>query len=425
MDGLPSRNLSPKDLAILTDSMGFSLQRVRNALLNSTSLEGAINWMLDHEHDQDIGNVLPVVSSTEPTQQSANACQDIQDKCLDESKQNKFSWNNGKLSDQHNEETGADFELLKAKMLRKERQGEIKKERKRLLAEFRRDHVKLLDSHRERSPLTKAEKLYRDDDDDANFNQDMKKRASLQEANVLLRRKQEAARKERGRITEQIEQDHQKLEVRCEKAPHYRDHDVDPRGNIRKTSTHSKENSEKETILEQAKVARKKKEVAFRKERARLMAEIEKDRLDFKLRHGQSSLRRQSPKDTPAKGQHFVSKPTPLVEEDDDCLIDDCIRVLSSYKLGGRGEQCLNILRTYVANIVNNPKEKKYTRINTNNEVFKAKVKPFVGAKKLLRAVGFVHDEEDRAALVLGDRANFELMEKTKMKLESACTSYE
>ena len=57
------------------------------------------------------------------------------------------------------------------------------------------------------------------------------------------------------------------------------------------------------------------------------------------------------------------------------------------------------------------------------NKVFKVKVKPFVGAKALLEAVGFMPNDTGDA-LVLGDDANAKLLSDTLVKLEAAHAAY-
>jgi len=53
-------------------------------------------------------------------------------------------------------------------------------------------------------------------------------------------------------------------------------------------------------------------------------------------------------------------------------------------------------------------------------------VKPFVGAKNILLAVGFAIPREgnDRSHLILKEDADFELLKSTKIKLEQALVKY-
>jgi hypothetical protein len=87
------------------------------------------------------------------------------------------------------------------------------------------------------------------------------------------------------------------------------------------------------------------------------------------------------------------------------------------------GGKCLKILKTYVGNVVDNPEEEKFKSVNMENKTFKSKVKPFIGAKNLLIAVGFKKNEKGDA-LVLEDDADTELLAATKAKLEKAMVAY-
>ena len=102
--------------------------------------------------------------------------------------------------------------------------------------------------------------------------------------------------------------------------------------------------------------------------------------------------------------------------------IDEYITKISSYKAGGDGGKCLKILKAYVGNVADNPDESKFQSINMENKAFKAKVKPFVGAKQLLQAVGFSAGEP--GTLVLHEDFDRELFKETKAKLEAALAAY-
>jgi hypothetical protein len=93
------------------------------------------------------------------------------------------------------------------------------------------------------------------------------------------------------------------------------------------------------------------------------------------------------------------------------------------YTLFADGGKCLKILKVYVGNVVDNPGEEKFKTVNMENKTFKSKVKPFIGAKNLLIAVGFKHAEKGDA-LVLEDDADTELLAATKAKLEKAMVAY-
>ena len=83
----------------------------------------------------------------------------------------------------------------------------------------------------------------------------------------------------------------------------------------------------------------------------------------------------------------------------------------------------MKILSLYVKNIVENPGEDKFKKVNMENKAYKTKVKPFIGAKALLLAVGF-SPNEGNDALVLEDDANMDLLKETQKKLEAAYAAY-
>jgi hypothetical protein len=83
----------------------------------------------------------------------------------------------------------------------------------------------------------------------------------------------------------------------------------------------------------------------------------------------------------------------------------------------------LKILSVYVSNVVDNPGEEKYRTINMENKVFRTKVKPFIGGKHLLVAVGF-KENEGGTALVLKEDADPKLLADTKDKLNAALEAY-
>ena len=103
--------------------------------------------------------------------------------------------------------------------------------------------------------------------------------------------------------------------------------------------------------------------------------------------------------------------------------IEEYIAKVSSYKAGGDGGKCLKILKIYVSNVVDNPGEEKFKTINMENKAYKAKVKPFLGAKSLLMAVGF-SPNDGGDALVLKDDADPQVLADTKAKLEAALAAY-
>merc|ERR1711966_511996 len=96
---------------------------------------------------------------------------------------------------------------------------------------------------------------------------------------------------------------------------------------------------------------------------------------------------------------------------------------VSSYRAGGDGGNCLKILKAYVGNVVKNPDDPKYRKINMENKAYRTKVKPFVGAKSLLLCVGFGPNDEG-TAMELAVDADMKLLESAKEKIEAAYAAY-
>ena len=192
--------------------------------------------------------------------------------------------------------------------------------------------------------------------------------------------------------------------------------------NIEQTN-HSNQNTEereKEARLRKAKIVQKDKKEERQRERERIMEGIERDRYEFKDEHGLLPPKRQYQTKDRNEGHPSVPKRKKTMYS--EATIDKCIGNISSYKaLDGRG--CLQILAIYMSNILDKPSEDKYKRINMENKAYKRGVKPFVGAKALLLAVGFSPDERDNA-LILPDDANLEILATAKKKLEIAKDSY-
>ncbi|KAL7557280.1 hypothetical protein ACA910_016244 [Epithemia clementina (nom. ined.)] len=177
---------------------------------------------------------------------------------------------------------------------------------------------------------------------------------------------------------------------------------------------------------------RKKEKDDFKKERARLRAELAKDKADRQANHGKLASKlgvegyhpdgvQYDVEDETTAHQHQQQPQKPKVNA---AKIDDYISKVSQYRAGGDGGRCLKILKTYVANVVDNPEEEKFKTINMENKAFKAKVKPFIGAKQLLMAVGFLPPDGNTGTLVLLEDADYKLLADTKEKLEAAIVAY-
>jgi hypothetical protein len=195
----------------------------------------------------------------------------------------------------------------------------------------------------------------------------------------------------------------------------------------------TREQMEMEARKREAMLRRKEKE-EFKKERARIRAELAKDKADRQAHQGKLSSRLGVEGYNPSAIQYDVdpehaerggspSAPKKPKAHASAAKIDEYIEKVSSYRAGGDGGKCLKILSIYIGNVVDHPEEDKYHTINMENKAFKTKVKPFVGAKQILMAVGF-NPNETGDALVLSDEADAKLLADTKAKLEAAFVAY-
>lgn len=61
----PTESLNQEDITSLTESMGFSIIRAQKGLLNSNgTVEGAIEWLLEHQEDDNIDDPIDMVPKT-------------------------------------------------------------------------------------------------------------------------------------------------------------------------------------------------------------------------------------------------------------------------------------------------------------------------------------------------------------------------
>jgi hypothetical protein len=178
---------------------------------------------------------------------------------------------------------------------------------------------------------------------------------------------------------------------------------------------------------------RKKEKEEFRKERQRLREQLERDKAERRAHQGKLTsklgaegynpdiLQYDAPASTTTDGEAVPTKPKAVTA--DPSKIDEYIAKVSSYKAGGDGGKCLRVLKIYISNVVDNPSEEKYKTISMENKAFKAKVKPFLGAKNILLACGF-HPNESGDVLILSEDADPQVLSSTKSKLEAAIIAY-
>ncbi|KAL7494590.1 hypothetical protein ACHAWT_003373 [Skeletonema menzelii] len=192
----------------------------------------------------------------------------------------------------------------------------------------------------------------------------------------------------------------------------------------------TREEMEIEARKRMAKQRKKEKEDAL-KERQRIRAELEKDKRERAANKGKLTGRLGVDGYNPSGIQYEVNPDG--TEEDASARkkkappsaakMDEYISKVSSYRAGGDGGNCLKILKAYIGNVVKNPDEPKYKKINMENKAYKAKVKPFLGAKNLLLAIGFA-PTEDGTTLELTEDADMEVLKQANAKVEAAYEKY-
>lgn len=174
---------------------------------------------------------------------------------------------------------------------------------------------------------------------------------------------------------------------------------------------------------------RKREKEEAKRERERIRAELEKDKAERRANKGklQSTLGVEGYNPSAIQyddGTEAISQSKPKKAKADPGKIDEYIKKVSSYRAGGDGEKCLKILKAYIGNVADNPDEEKFKTINMENKVFKTRVKPFIGGKQLLLAVGFSPKEGDVTTLELNPDADMELLKDTKEKLDKALAEF-
>eukprot|EP00584_Thalassiosira_punctigera_P008974 CAMPEP_0172527284 /NCGR_PEP_ID=MMETSP1067-20121228/2010_1 /TAXON_ID=265564 ORGANISM="Thalassiosira punctigera, Strain Tpunct2005C2" /NCGR_SAMPLE_ID=MMETSP1067 /ASSEMBLY_ACC=CAM_ASM_000444 /LENGTH=571 /DNA_ID=CAMNT_0013310995 /DNA_START=47 /DNA_END=1762 /DNA_ORIENTATION=- len=199
-----------------------------------------------------------------------------------------------------------------------------------------------------------------------------------------------------------------------------------------KEMSKTREQMEMEARKRSARQRKKEKEDAAR-ERQRIRAELEKDKRERAANKGKLSsklgvdgynpdaIQYDVPGEGAAAEEGAAKKPKKAAPS--AAKMDEYISKVSSYRAGGDGGNCLKILKAYIGNVVKNPDDPKYRKINMENKAYKTKVKPFIGAKNLLLCLGFAPNEQG-TALELGEDADAEVLKRAKEKVEAAYEKY-
>mmetsp|Transcript_34456 Transcript_34456/g.50598 ORF Transcript_34456/g.50598 Transcript_34456/m.50598 type:complete len:556 (+) Transcript_34456:154-1821(+) len=196
----------------------------------------------------------------------------------------------------------------------------------------------------------------------------------------------------------------------------------------------TKEQMEIEKRKRDAQMKKREKE-SFKRERERIRAELAKDKAERIANKGKLSSRLGADGYNPDGIQYDLDvdgekkemandkkATTPKKTVSGMAKVEECIKKVSQYKAGGDGGKCLKILLAYVKNVVDKDEE-KFRSINMDNKAYKSRIKPFLGAKALLLAVGFTV-AKDADKLVLSPDADKALLAETKVKLEAAVAAY-
>ena len=101
--------------------------------------------------------------------------------------------------------------------------------------------------------------------------------------------------------------------------------------------------------------------------------------------------------------------------------VEQALTTISRYRTGGDGGAALKLICTFLKNIVENPNETKYRSINSEGKAFTSKFNGIVGPIMLLRAVGFVKEEEK---FVLGESCDMEFVKNVYEKVVQAEAKY-
>ncbi|CAN0540158.1 unnamed protein product, partial [Ectocarpus sp. 12 AP-2014] len=185
---------------------------------------------------------------------------------------------------------------------------------------------------------------------------------------------------------------------------------------------------------------------AFEQERARLKAEIAKDKAERKARGGKLSTKLGVDGYKPAAAQGVYGGPSaaggagaegaapadaagPSEEEQpaakaekSEEKMEKAVDMLARQTVAGLGGTAMKTCLAYIKNALTKPEEEKFRSINLDNNAFKNRVATCIGGVALLKAVGFAKEE---SRLFMSMEARDEgLLASAKEKLEDAIASY-
>jgi len=174
---------------------------------------------------------------------------------------------------------------------------------------------------------------------------------------------------------------------------------------------------------------RKKEKLEEKRERERLRMELAKDKAERMANKGKLSSKLGVDGYNPDAIQYDGDGDTVMDAEVpkkrakvDAAKIDDYISKVSSYRAGGDGAKCLKVLKAYVGNLVDHPDDERFRSINMENKAYIGRVKPFIGAKNLLMAIGFKQEAGSKTLVM--EEVNGDLLASTREKLEKALQAF-
>ena len=199
--------LSAEDIQTLTESMGFTLLRAQKAMLQSQSgVEGAIEWLMAHQDDEDIDAPIPMVNKDGSASASAIAQSYKCNEC------GKILSNMANLELHANKTGHSDFEEStdQVKPLSAEQKAAKIEEIKTLLKLKREERQEV-----EKVANVDREKRRREDGKKSKKTKEEMERLARKRETALRKKEKDDFRKERLRIKKEIEKD--KLERRANK----------------------------------------------------------------------------------------------------------------------------------------------------------------------------------------------------------------
>jgi len=352
----------------LTSTMGFSTLRSQKGLLNSDgTVEGAIEWLCAHQDDPDIDDPISSVETSTARPEEKKAGLSAQSYKCNECDKNLSNMANLEL---HANKTG---------------------------------HADFSESTEMVIPLTAEQKE--------------NKIAEIKELLKSKRNEREEQEKE-----DNVERERQ-------------------RRNMGKEKSKTREEMDRDALKRDAQLRRKEK-LDAKRQRESIRAELAKDKAERAANagklHSKLGVGGYNPDAVQYDKTDSINDDSNMNIDDADKKqvkkefspnpknIDDYIKKISAYRAGGDGGKCLKVLHIYIRNIVDNPADDKFQRINIENKAYKSKVKPFIGSKALLQACGFEKSDnvEENALILKSNRLDLEFLKDVKVKLETAMKHY-